>query len=79
MLSAITKRPITTIGVLILTIIAVAEKGRTTMDKVLEVYKGTDKDMKCYGGYQYEIGRQETDRDLPFGCLYKAHILCNFP
>ena len=20
-------------------------------------YKGFDKDLKCYGGYQYEIGR----------------------
>jgi len=33
------------------------------MNEVLDVYKGTDKDMKCYGGYQYEIGRQETDTD----------------
>ena len=23
-------------------------------------YKGFDKDLKCYGGYQYEIGRTET-------------------
>ena len=30
------------------------------MNKILEVYKGTDKDMKCHGGYQYEIDRKET-------------------
>lgn len=23
-------------------------------------YKGFDKDLKCHGGYQYEIGRTET-------------------
>ena len=29
-------------------------------------YKGFDKDLKCYGGYQYEIGRTET--------TYKAEL-----
>ena len=23
-------------------------------------YKGFDKNLKCYGGYQYEVGRTET-------------------
>ena len=48
------------------------------MNKVLEVYKGTDKDMKCYGGYQYEIGRKETDTDA-IRCGNKGFHSCEAP
>ena len=27
------------------------------MSKKLTTYKGTDKDMKCHGGFQYELGK----------------------
>ena len=48
------------------------------MDKVLEVYKGTDKEMKCYGGYQYEIGKQETDTGA-IRCGDKGFHSCEVP
>ena len=48
------------------------------MNEVLEVYKGTDKDMKCHGGYQYEIGRQETDTDA-IRCGNKGFHSCEAP
>lgn len=48
------------------------------MDKVLEVYKGTDKDMKCHGGYQYEIGKQETDTGA-IRCGDKGFHSCEVP
>ena len=28
------------------------------MDKKFKAYKGMDKDMRCHGGYQYEIGKE---------------------
>ena len=31
------------------------------MSKKLTTYKGTDKDMKCHGGFQYELGKMYTD------------------
>ena len=49
-----------------------------TMDKVLEVYKGTDKEMKCYGEYQYEIGKQETDTGA-IRCGDKGYHSCEIP
>lgn len=27
----------------------------------MKVYKGTDKDMKCHGGFQYELGKTVED------------------
>ena len=48
------------------------------MNEVLEVYKGTDKDMKCYGGYQYEIGKQETDTGA-IRCGDKGFHSCEAP
>lgn len=48
------------------------------MNKVSEVYKGTDKDMKCYGGYQYEIGRKETDTGA-IRCGDKGFHSCEAP
>lgn len=29
----------------------------------MKVYKGTDKDMKCPGGFQFELGKTEKDSD----------------
>lgn len=34
-------------------------------------YKGTDKDMKCHGGFQYELGKEYTD-DGAIRCGYKG-------
>ena len=48
------------------------------MNEVLEVYKGTDKEMKCYGGYQYEIGKQETDTGA-VRCEDKGFHSCEIP
>lgn len=48
------------------------------MKEVLEVYKGTDKDMKCHGGYQYEIGRMETDTGA-VRCGDKGFHSCEAP
>ena len=48
------------------------------MNEVLEVYKGTDKEMKCYGGYQYEIGKQETDTGA-IRCEDKGFHSCEVP
>lgn len=27
----------------------------------METYKGTDRNMQCYGGFQYELGKEYTD------------------
>ena len=40
-------------------------------------YKGFDKDLKCYGGYQYEIGRTETT-DKEELCKFGFHF-CERP
>ena len=48
------------------------------MDKVLKVYKGTDKDMKCHGGYQYELGKKETDTGA-IRCGNKGFHSCEAP
>ena len=48
------------------------------MDKVLKVYKGTDKDMRCYGGYQYEIKKKETDTGA-IRCGDKGFHSCETP
>lgn len=48
------------------------------MNKVSEVYKGTDKDMKCHGGYQYEIGKKEIDTGA-IRCGDKGFHSCEAP
>lgn len=41
-------------------------------------YKGTDKDMKCYGGMQYAIGEKKTD-DGALRCGEKGFHSCGVP
>lgn len=41
-------------------------------------YKGTDKDMKCYGGMQYAIGEKKTDDDA-IRCGKKGFHSCEAP
>lgn len=48
------------------------------MNKVSEVYKGTDKDMKCHGGYQYEISKKEIDTGA-IRCGDKGFHSCEAP
>ena len=33
------------------------------MSDVIKCYKGTDKDMRCYGGFQYELGKTVESAD----------------
>lgn len=41
-------------------------------------YKGTDKDMKCYGGFQYEIGKEYKDGGA-IRCGSKGFHSCKAP
>ena len=41
-------------------------------------YKGTDKDMKCHGGFQYEIGK-EYKEDGVISCCEKGFHSCECP
>ncbi|NLU24124.1 MAG: hypothetical protein GXW99_05290 [Clostridiales bacterium] len=44
----------------------------------METYKGTDKDMKCHGGYQYTLGKKNTD-DGAIRCGSKGFHSCEAP
>lgn len=44
----------------------------------METYKGTDKDMKCYDGYQYTLGEKNTD-DGAIRCGDKGFHSCEAP
>lgn len=44
----------------------------------ITTYKGTDKDMKCHGGFQYELGKEYTD-DWAIKCGDKGFHSCQVP
>lgn len=44
----------------------------------MKTYKGTDKDMRCYGGYQYELGVLNKD-DGAVRCGDKGFHSCEAP
>src|SRR5574344_1756380 len=44
----------------------------------METYKGTDKDMKCHGGYQYTLGEKNRD-DGAIRCGNKGFHSCEAP
>lgn len=44
----------------------------------METFKGTDKDMKCYGGFQYELGKTYVD-DGAIRCRDKGIHSCEVP
>ena len=48
------------------------------MSKKLTTYKGTDKDMKCHGGFQYELGKMYTD-DGAIRCGGSGFHSCKAP
>ena len=48
------------------------------MSKKLTTYKGTDKDMKCHGGFQYELGKMYTD-DGAIRCGGRGFHSCKPP
>ena len=48
------------------------------MSKKLTTYKGTDKDMKCHGGFQYELGKMYTD-DGAIRCRGRGFHSCKAP
>ena len=48
------------------------------MSKKLTTYKGTDKDMKCHGGFQYELGKEYTD-DGAIRCGGSGFHSCKAP
>ena len=48
------------------------------MSKKLTTYKGTDKDMKCHGGFQYELGKMYTD-DGAIRCGGRGFHSCKAP
>ena len=48
------------------------------MSKKLTTYKGTDKDMKCHGGFQYELGKMYTD-DGTIRCGGRGFHSCKAP
>ena len=48
------------------------------MSEILEVFKGTDKDMKCRNDFQYELGKTVTDDDA-IRCGNKGFHSCEAP
>ena len=48
------------------------------MSEVITTYKGTDKDMKCHGGFQYELGKTYED-DGAIRCGIKGFHSCETP
>ena len=48
------------------------------MSEILEVFKGTDKDMKCHNDFQYELGKTVTDDDA-IRCGNKGFHSCEAP
>ena len=48
------------------------------MEEKILVYKGTDKDMRCHGGFQYELGKTVTDDDAIRCCDHGFHS-CEVP
>jgi hypothetical protein len=48
------------------------------MSKKLTTYKGTDKDMKCHGGFQYELGKEYAD-DGAIRCGGSGFHSCKAP
>ena len=48
------------------------------MSDVIKCYKGTDKDMRCYGGYQYEMGKTVVS-DGAIRCGNKGFHACEAP
>lgn len=48
------------------------------MSEILEVFKGTDKDMKCHNNFQYELGKTVTDDDA-IRCGNKGFHSCEAP
>ena len=43
----------------------------------MKAYKGTDKDMKCYGGYQYELGKTHKHNGAVIPCNSGLHSCIN--
>lgn len=47
-------------------------------EKKIITYKGTDKDMKCHGGFQYKLGKKYED-DGAIRCGKKGFHSCEVP
>ena len=48
------------------------------MSETIKTYKGTDQNMRCHGGYQYELGKTATDTDA-IRCGYHGFHSCEAP
>lgn len=48
------------------------------MGKKMITYKGTDQDMKCHGGFQYELGKKYED-DGAIRCGGSGYHSCKVP
>ena len=44
----------------------------------MKVFKGTDKDLKCHGGFQFELGKTEKD-DAAIRCGDHGFHSCDIP
>ena len=48
------------------------------MSETIKTYKGTDQNMRCHGGYQYELGKTATDTDA-IRCGDRGFHSCEAP